>query len=75
MTPLAPATVLAFHRTLSAVLSKAVKWGYLQSNPADRADKPKLGQQEAEYLEESDARRLLVLLQDEPIKCRAVNYI
>lgn len=72
MAPLAPATVLAFHRTLSAILSKAVKWGYLQNNPADRAEKPKLDRQEAAYLEENDARRLLALLQKEPIKWRAV---
>lgn len=70
--PLAPATVLAHHRTLSAVLAKAVKWGYLQSNPADRAEKPKLGRQEAPYLEETEARKLLELLQNEPIKWRTL---
>lgn len=72
MEPLAPATVLAYHRTLSAILSKAVKWGYLQNNPADRAEKPTLGRQEAPYLDDADARRLLELLQAEPIKWRAV---
>lgn len=70
--PLAPATVLAYHRTLSAVLAKAVKWGYLQSNPADRAEKPKLSRQESPYLEETEARHLLELLQAEPIKWRAL---
>lgn len=70
--PLAPATVVTYHRTLSAVLAKAVKWGYLENNPADRAEKPKLGRQEAPYLDEGDARHLLELLQDEPIKWRAL---
>lgn len=70
MTPLAPATIIAYHRTLNAILSKAVKWGYLQGNPADRAEKPALNRQEAPYLEEDDARRLLELLQAEPIKWR-----
>lgn len=69
--PLAPASVISYHRTLSSVLSRAVKWGYIQINPADAAEKPSLGGREAAYLEEADARRLLELLQDEPIKWRA----
>lgn len=72
MAPLAPATVLAYHRTLRAVLTRAVKWGYLSTNPADSAETPSLGAHEAAYLDEPDARRLLVLLQDEPIKWRAM---
>lgn len=72
MEPLAAATVLAYHRTLSAVLTKAVQWGYLNTNPADRAEKPKLGRKEAAYLDEADARRLLELLQGEPIRWRAL---
>ena len=70
--PLAPASVISYHRTLSSVLSKAVKWGYISSNPADLAEKPRLGDHEAAYLEEDDARRLLVLLQKEPIRWRAL---
>lgn len=72
MEPLAAATVLAYHRTLSAILTKAVQWGYMNTNPADRAEKPKLGRKEAPYLDEADARRLLELLQAEPIRWRAL---
>lgn len=70
--PLAPATVLSYHHTVSTILSRAVKWGYLSSNPADNAEKPALGRREAAYLEEADARRLLELLQDEPIRWRII---
>ncbi|WP_298029735.1 site-specific integrase [uncultured Dysosmobacter sp.] len=70
--PLAPASVISYHRTLSSVLSRAVKWGYIQINPADAAEKPSLSGQEAAYLEEKDARRLLELLQSEPIRWRAL---
>lgn len=70
--PMAPASVLSYHRTLSSVLSRAVKWGYIQHNPAEAAEKPSLGRREAAYLEEADARRLLELLQAEPIRWRAV---
>ena len=69
--PLAPASVISYHRTLSSVLSRAVKWGYIQINPADAAEKPSLGGHEAAYLEEDDARQLLELLQAEPVKWRA----
>lgn len=69
--PLAPASVISYHRTLSSILSRAVKWGYIQINPADAAEKPSLVGHEAAYLEEDDARRLLELLQAEPVKWRA----
>lgn len=71
MAPLSPATLAAYHRTLSAVLGKAVKWGYITSNPAEKAEKPAQGSGEASYLDEAEARRLLELLQNEPIKWRA----
>lgn len=70
--PLAPASVISYHRTLSSILGRAVKWGYIQINPADAAEKPSLGPHEAPYLEEADARRLLELLQAEPIRWRAI---
>ena len=70
--PLAPASVISYHRTLSSILTRAVKWGYIQNNPADAAEKPSLGHREAAYLEEEDARRLLELLQEEHIRWRAL---
>ena len=70
--PLAASSVISYHRTLSSILGKAVKWEYISSNPAEKAEKPGLGNHEAAFLEEADARRLLVLLQTEPIKWRAV---
>lgn len=70
--PLAPASVISYHRTLSSILSRAVKWGYIQANPADAAEKPSLGRHEAAFLEEADARRLLELLQAEHIRWRAL---
>lgn len=64
-------TVRAYHRVISSVLTKAVKWGYIPYNPAANAELPKLDSKEAACLDEADARRLLELLQDEPIKYRA----
>ena len=70
--PLKPGTIHAYHRTLSAVLGRAVKWGYISKSPADGIDLPSVSRRRAAYLDEPDARRLLELLHDEPIKWRAV---
>lgn len=71
-TPLKPGTIHTYHRVLSAVLFRAVKWKYIERNPAERADLPSIAHRRAAYLDEPDARRLLVLLQDERILWRAV---
>jgi integrase len=64
-------TVRGYHRIISSILTKAVKWGYIPFNPAANAELPKMAAKEAAHLDEDDARRLLELLQDEPIKYRA----
>lgn len=71
-TPLSATTVRAYHRLISSMLSKAVKWGYISHNPAANAELPKLETKEAPHLDEADARLLLELLQPEPIKYRAM---
>ena len=70
-TPLAPATIHAYHRTLSSIFERAVKWRCLTRNPAEGAELPSLAGHKARYLDEPDAKRMLHLLQDEPIKWRA----
>lgn len=71
-TPLKPGTIHTYHRVLSAVLFRAVKWKYIEHNPAERADLPSIAHRRAAYLDEPDARRLLELLQEERILWRAV---
>lgn len=72
MTPLKPSSVHSYFSTLCSVLSKAVKWGYISSNPATGIDLPSNAGYEAKYLDEADARKLLLLLADEPIRWRCV---
>ena len=69
--PLAPSTIHSYHRTISSILERAVKWKCIPSNPAERADLPSLAGHKARYLDEPDAKRMLQLLQEEPIKWRA----
>lgn len=66
------ATAAAIHRTMSAVLAKAVKWGYLSTNPVQRAERPRSEQKEARYLDEPEARQMLELLRSEPVKWRCM---
>lgn len=68
---LTSSTIRSYHRVISSLLAKAVKWGYIPYNPAVNAELPKMDVREAAHLEEADARRLLQLLLDEPIKYRA----
>ncbi len=68
---LANSSIRTYHATLSAILGRAVKWGVIEVNPATHAELPKVQRKESAYLDESDARRLLELLQNEPMNYRA----
>ena len=69
--PLAPATIRSYHRTISSILEKAVKWHCIPTNPAEGAELPSMTGHKARYLDEPDTKRMLQLLQAEPIKWRA----
>ena len=70
MRPLATSSIQSYHHTLSAVLSLAVEQGYIDANPAARVKLPPVNQEEPSYLDEPDARRLLELLEQAPIRWR-----
>lgn len=72
---LAPKTILEHHRLISKILSTAVKWQLLETNVAERADPPKLQAREMYFLNETEAKRLLSLLQNEPIQYRTMISI
>ena len=69
---LSVSSIHTIHRIISAVLSRAVKWGYIMYNPAINTERPKMETKKAAYLDIEDARLLLSLLHDEPIKYRAM---
>lgn len=60
-------TIHDYHRVISSVLGKAVKWQYIPFSPAINAERPRLEPKEAAFLDEQEARRLLELLHFEPI--------
>ena len=69
---LAPKTIFAHHQLISKILSTAVKWQLIDINVAERADPPKVSQKEIQFLDETDTKRLITLLDDEPIQYKTM---
>jgi integrase len=63
-------TILHYHRLISVILQTAVEWQYIPANPAERVKPPKAESNEAVYLDDKQAIRLLELMQDQPIYYR-----
>ena len=70
--PLAAKTVLHHHRLISSMLSTAVEWGILFSNPCDRTKPPKVERKEPKYLDEVQAATLLDLLETEDTEYKTI---
>lgn len=69
--PLAASTVHAYHRVLSSIFRRAVRWRCIARNPVEGAELPSLSGHTARYLDTPDAHRMLQLLLSEPIKWAA----
>ena len=65
--PLSGKTILHYHRFISSVLSAAVEWQIISSNPCQRVKPPKVEKKEAVYLDEVEAARLINCLDNEPL--------
>ena len=65
-------TIKHHYRLVSTILSQAVYWQVIPSNPATRVKPPKVARVEAKYLDEKQAVELLQLLENEPIMHRTM---
>ena len=65
---LSTTTIRHYHELISGILGKAVQWGYILSNPAQRADPPKYEESEKRYLEEDAIDKVMNALSNEPLK-------
>lgn len=65
-------TVLNFHRLISSILERAVKWQIIASNPCERVEPPKADRKEARYLEEEQVIKILECLEKEPLQYRTM---
>lgn len=68
-------TIKHYHGLISSILSTAVEWEYIFSNPCDRTKAPKVSRKEPSYLNEEQARKLLVLLENEHIVYRTIIHL
>ncbi|HJA48306.1 MAG TPA: tyrosine-type recombinase/integrase [Candidatus Agathobaculum intestinipullorum] len=69
---LAVSTILHHHRLISSMLSTAVKWQLIFSNPCSRVVLPKNKRKEAVYLDEKQAAQLLQALEDESLQHQVI---
>lgn len=75
-TTLCNRTIMHHHRLICSILNVAVQWQVIVSNPAARVKPPKVEPQaEARHFEESEVEKMLELLENEPIKYKAMIYI
>lgn len=65
-------TITHHFRLVSAILSQAVYWQVIPSNPATRVKPPKVARTEAKYLDEKQTLELIQLLEKEPIMYQAM---
>lgn len=68
-------TISHYHRLLSSMLTCAVQWQVIQSNPAERVKPPKVEKTAPKHYDEEDVEKMLDLLENEDIRVKAVLYL
>ena len=63
-------TISKYHTLLSSILSTAVQWQIIFSNPCERVTPPKKARHEEKYLDEEQALQLIKCLDTEPLQYR-----
>ncbi len=69
-TTLAGKSILKYHNVISSILTAAVHWQFIASNPCQRVKAPKADTKEAQYLDDTDTITLISKLNNEPLKYR-----
>ncbi|HOT77158.1 MAG TPA: tyrosine-type recombinase/integrase [Candidatus Wallbacteria bacterium] len=72
---LAELTILHSHQIVSAILEKAVRWGYIANNPARRVERPKVPRRQIKCYDENDLDKLIRAFENEPLKYRLMVSI
>ncbi|MDF2651670.1 MAG: integrase family protein [Paenibacillus sp.] len=68
-------TVAHHHMLISSVLTTAVHWGVIISNPADRCKPPKVEKKQLKFYDEGQVVQMLRLLENEPLKLKSTVYL
>lgn len=72
--PLDARTILHHHRLISSILTCAVQWQLLMSNPASRIKPPRVEKHEAEHFDADQAIRLLEYADDQVIEIELAKF-
>ena len=70
-TRLSDSTISKIHRLISSILTAAVQWQVIPSNPCQRVKPPHVEYKEAPVLDEEQTAELIKCLQSEPLKYRS----
>lgn len=73
--PLAPKTIIEYHRLLSTIFAQAQKELLISFNPASLASPPKLERKEVESFEPDEVERILEAVEREPIKWQMIIHL
>ncbi|UNC92420.1 tyrosine-type recombinase/integrase [Candidatus Contubernalis alkaliaceticus] len=63
-------TILHHHRLISSILTTAVQWQIVMTNPAARVKAPRVKKKEAGHFDEEATAKVLKTLEEEPFKYR-----
>jgi len=65
-------TIMSPHKLIKTILNTAIAWGVIPSNPANGATPPKVEYKESNFLDDIQAKELLLLIQDAPVQYRTM---
>lgn len=68
-------TIRHHHGLISSILSTAVKWNLITSNPAERVDLGKISKYKSAYYDDEQIKIMFAALEDEPLCYKAMVYL
>lgn len=72
---ISPTTIAEYHNIISNMLEQAVTWEYIKANPNKKVDKIKKAKTKVECYSPEEVEKLILALQQEPLKYQAVIYL
>jgi integrase len=72
---LSDSTIQYHHRVISSIMSSAVQWQVIPSNPATRVKPPKVQKKHGKFYNEEQTKALLAAVEAEDIKHKTLIYL
>ena len=68
-------TILHYYTMINVIFNKAVKWKFLEVNPNQYIDRPKVAKKEIPYYNLEQVKYLFNSIKNEPLKYQAIIYL